>query len=104
MNKLKGILKAVQNVMDRLPIDNKLIVAGITYLLTQLVVRVGLDLNGYLIPAYLTWSQAVSLAASAVAGYLQPNEATILRKSPALHDGNPDVALLKQHGVPTHGA
>lgn len=87
-------MKKFQNILDHLPIDNKLIIAGVTYLLTLLVTRVGLDLTDWVIPGYLNLAQVIALAAASVAGYFQPNTATELRGD---NDGNPDPVLVEQH-------
>lgn len=82
-------MNQLRNAIDRLPVDNKLVVAGATYLLTLAVTRVGLDLGEPLIPGYLTVAQAIALAAAAIAGYVQPNTATVLAGDH--EDGNPSA-------------
>lgn len=87
------MLNRIRNLIDRLPVDNKLVAAGATYGLTLLVAHVGLELDDVLVPGYLTVSQGISIAAAAVAGYVQPNEGSVLRAEE--EDGNPDPELLR---------
>lgn len=90
-------MNRIKNIIDRLPIDNKLIVTVVTYLLTYAITRAGLSLDTEVIPPF-TISYWISLGAASAAGYLMPNEATIMRKAESF-DGNPDQTLIEQHGL-----
>lgn len=99
VNFIKLVPRHLRNLVGRLPVDDKLISAGVAYALTLLVAKVGLDLDSVLIPDYLTVAQGVALAASAIAGYFTANEGTLLRQG--VEDGNPDMSLARESDLPT---
>lgn len=91
-------MQKLKNTLDRLPLDNKLVVAIATWLLTFTVTKVGLDLDAVVIPPDYTLAVLISIGAAALAGYFTSNEGTQLRQA-ADHDGNPEKALVEQHGL-----
>lgn len=97
MKILNKIHRTIQNALEHLPVDNKLVVAFFAYLLTTVVTKVGLDLDGIVFPG-ITVGQVIAIAAAGAAGWLQPNEATVMRRADA-EDGNPDPALIEQYGL-----
>lgn len=98
---MKKLLRKIKNVIDRLPVDNKLIVSGVTgvvtYALTYAATRAGLDLERVVIAPW-TVSAIIATVAAGAAGYFTANEATTLREGDSF-DGNPDPALIAQHGL-----
>ena len=76
---------ALVNVLERIPLDNKLLTSVVTIGLTRVVLAVGLDVDDPLV------GTVISLAVGAVVGYLTPNEATVLRTPQ--EDGNADVPV-----------
>lgn len=97
MQKLKPLLARIKNLLDRLPLDNKLIVGGVTWVLTYAVTKAGFNLDQVVLSPY-TLSTLISLAAAGVAGWWTSNEATALRRGEE-QDGNPDLALVEAKGL-----
>lgn len=95
---MKSLLGKIRNFVDRLPVDNKLIAGGAAYVLTYIVGRAGLKLEDVVVPPAVTISQLIAFAAAGIAGYFTSNEATVMRNAEK-ENGNPDPALLAQHGV-----
>lgn len=94
-------MKKLKNVIDRLPFDNKLVVSGITgvvtYGLTYLATKAGLNLDAEVIPPW-TVAAIIATVAAGVAGWFASNEGTVLRNAEE-HDGNPDPGLVELHGL-----
>lgn len=75
-------MNALTNLLDNLPVDNKLAAAIVTVALTRLATYLGLLTTDPLVES------AIALAAGAVAGYFTPNEGTVMRRA-GLEDGEP---------------
>lgn len=71
----------VLNLLDRAPFDSKLIVTIVTAVLARVALEAGISDDD-------TVQTLIPLVAAAVAGYLTPNEGSILRGHGA-DDGNP---------------
>lgn len=76
-------MNRIRNILDRLPLDNKLATSIVTAALTKLVLAVGLDINDPLV------EDVSSLVVAGVVGYLVPNEGTDLRQG-NFDNGNPE--------------
>lgn len=89
-------MNPLEYVIARLrTIDPKIVAVAVGYLLTLLVVRVGLDLNAVLIPGYLTVQGAIALSGALVLGWWKSNVATILRTPQ--DNGNPDAKVVAKN-------
>lgn len=75
-------MKTLTNLLDRLPIDNKLAAAVATTALARLATYLGLVTTDPEVES------AIALVAGAVAGYLVPNEGSVFRRA-ELEDGEP---------------
>ena len=64
---------SLAQLLERIPLDNKLITSFVTVALTRAVLAIGLDVDDPLV------GTAIALAVGAVVGYLTPNDATVLR-------------------------
>jgi hypothetical protein len=71
----------LKNVLDRIPVDNKLLTSLLTTAITRAVLAIGLNVDDPLV------GTAISLAVGAIVGYLTPNEGSVLRGHGA-DDGN----------------
>lgn len=84
-------MNKLTNILDRLPIDNKLLTTLLTIALTRAVLAVGLDVEDPLV------GTGISLLVGLAVGYFTPNEGTVLRGA-ELEDGN--AHLPEDEAVP----
>jgi hypothetical protein len=82
----------LQNVLDRVPVDNKLLTSLVTVLVTRLLgglvgPEVGIEADDELV------TLAAPLIAGAVVGYFTHNEGSVLRSADE-EDGNPPEPML----------
>lgn len=67
-------MKTLRNILDRIPVDNKLLTSFLTIAATRAVLYFGLDVEDPLI------GTAISLAVGAIVGYRTSNEGSMLRR------------------------
>lgn len=74
----------VRNILERIPLDNKLLTTVLTAAITRAVLAIGLDVEDPLV------GTTISLIVGAAVGYFTPNEGTDLRQG-NFDNGNPEV-------------
>lgn len=90
INKIMYVPRLLRNVMDRIPISNKLLSSGLTLVLTNIALGNGLELDQTLLESpHVTIAQGISFLVSGVVGYLTSDESTLVRNPPS--SGNPDL-------------